>query len=454
MNMINTAFSGLQTAQMGMNVTAMNIANMLTPGYSRQGVIQSATGAHGAFGPGNGVQVDSIRRISSQYLTSQVWHTQSDAVKYHTSQQYLTALEQIIGNESTSMGTGLDDFFSALSALTTQPESPALRQQFLQQSSSLATRFNQTNDFLNSQRTAINQQRDSTVAQINTLSDTIADYNKKIADVEAKGGNTSALRDQRDEQVKALSQLTDINVVEDQAGNYNVSMKGGLPLVSGTTTGQLSTGLDKQGNPTLTLNFANSETQVPPPGGGQLGALFAYEANTLNPMQDSLHSMAGALTTMVNDQLSAGYDLNGNPGKPLFTFDPNNPAGMLQVNSLSPDELAFSSQPGEPGNGDNLQLLIAIKEQKTDISGLGTMTLSEGASALVTNLGMASKNNQLEMDAAIAVGEQAQLQRDNLSAVNQDEEAINLQIYMQAWQSNMKVISAGNQLFSDLINLL
>lgn len=47
MSMINIAFSGLQAAQVGMNVTSMNIANLLTPGYSRQGIIQSSIGPMG-----------------------------------------------------------------------------------------------------------------------------------------------------------------------------------------------------------------------------------------------------------------------------------------------------------------------------------------------------------------------------------------------------------------------
>ena len=57
------------------------------------------------------------------------------------------------------------------------------------------------------------------------------------------------------------------------------------------------------------------------------------------------------------------------------------------------------------------------------------------------------------MDAAVSVSEQAQEQRDNLSAVNQDEEALNLGVYMQAYQANMKVIATGNQVFSDLLNI-
>lgn len=50
MSMINIAFSGLQAAQLGMNVTSMNTANYLTSGYSRQGIIQSAVGPMGEAG--------------------------------------------------------------------------------------------------------------------------------------------------------------------------------------------------------------------------------------------------------------------------------------------------------------------------------------------------------------------------------------------------------------------
>lgn len=81
------------------------------------------------------------------------------------------------------------------------------------------------------------------------------------------------------------------------------------------------------------------------------------------------------------------------------------------------------------------------------------MSLSEGAAAIISTIGIASKQSQTEMEAAASVSSQAQNQRDNLSAVNQDEEAINLQIYMQAYQANMKVISAGNQIFSDLLSI-
>ena len=452
MSMINIAFSGLQAAQLGMNVTSMNTANYLTSGYSRQGIIQSAIGPMGEAGisPGSGVQVDSIRRISSQYLVNQVWQTNTKSNYYSMGNQYISALEKVIGTDSTSIGTGLDDFVSALSELTQEPESQARRQQLLNQANTLATRFNSMNNFVTSQKESITTQREAMVDQINTLSGGIADYNKKIVEMDATGGNSSTLRDQRDELVKQLSSLAEVKVSDDSSG-YTVSLSNGQPLVSGKTAGQLSVGTDGNGNSTLTLKFSTSEFSLNPSAGGQLGALYDYEVGTLKQMGDAIKGMAEAVATQFNDQLAKGFDLNGQPGKPLFTFDPSNPAGMLQVNDLEPEELALSDNPDEPGNGNNLNILIELKNQKVDIPGLGNMSLNEGAAAIISTIGIASKQSQTEMEAAVSVSEQAQTQRDNLSAVNQDEEAINLQVYMQAYQANMKVISAGNQVFSDLL---
>lgn len=454
MSMINIAFSGLQAAQLGMNVTSMNTANYLTPGYSRQGIIQSAIGPMGEAGisPGSGVQVDSIRRISSQYLVNQVWQTNTKSNYYSMGNQYISALEKVIGTDSTSIGTGLDDFVSALSELTQEPESQARRQQLLNQANTLATRFNSMNNFVTSQKESITTQRGAMVDQINTLSGGIADYNKKIVEMDATGGNSSALRDSRDELVKQLSSLAEVKVSDDSSG-YTVSLSNGQPLVSGKTAGQLSVGTDGNGNSTLTLKFSTSEFSLNPSAGGQLGALYDYEVGTLKQMGDAIKGMAEAVATQFNDQLAKGYDLNGQPGKPLFNFDPSNPAGMLQVNDLEPEELALSDNPDEPGNGNNLNILIELKNQKVDIPGLGNMSLSEGAAAIISTIGIASKQSQTEMEAAVSVSTEAQTQRDNLSAVNQDEEALNLGVYMQAYQANMKVIATGNQVFSDLLNI-
>lgn len=99
-----------------------------------------------------------------------MWQTNSKSNYYSMGNQYISSLEKVIGTDSTSLGTGLDDFVSAMSALTQQPESPALRQQLLNQANTLATRFNSMNDFISSQKESITTQRGAMVDQINTLS--------------------------------------------------------------------------------------------------------------------------------------------------------------------------------------------------------------------------------------------------------------------------------------------
>ena len=94
MDMINIGYSGASTAQVELNVTAQNTANAMTTGYTRQVAEISTIGASGGSpnSAGNGVQVDSIRRVSNQYQVNQVWYAASDYGYYSTQQGYLTQL--------------------------------------------------------------------------------------------------------------------------------------------------------------------------------------------------------------------------------------------------------------------------------------------------------------------------------------------------------------------------
>ncbi|MGL5602355.1 MAG: flagellar hook-associated protein FlgK [Silvania sp.] len=455
MNIISTAFTGAQAAQRGMSTTSMNVANYLTPGYSRQGIIQSAvSNGQDGLSAGAGVRVDSIRRISDQYLVNQVWHSSTRAEYYTAGQKYLGALETVIGADGTSLGNGLDKFFGSLNALTTQPDSQALRQQMINEASSLATRFNNVDSFINSQKASIATQRDALVSNVNLLSANIASYNQQIADLEGANGNASVLRDQRDELVKQLSGMVSVRVSEDTSGRYSVALGDGQPLVSGRNFGQLKSTTNQAGEQAISLEFLNTTFGVKNAIGGQMGALNDYEQGTLKTMQVAVQEMARGLSDLFNNQLAQGFDLNGNPGKPLFVFDTANGKGMLQVSDIKPDEVALSSVADESGNGDNLKALIEKKNTPIPVGSMGSMSINEAAAAIISTVGIASRQNKTELEAAESVRYEAQTQRDNLSAVNQDEEAMNLQVYMQAYQSNLKVIATGNQIFADLLNLI
>lgn len=453
MNIFNIAMSGARAAQANLNVMAMNNANVFTPGYSRQRLEQSAIGANGPMSSGNGVQVDAIRRVADQYLISQVWTGTSDSNYYNTTQTYLTPLESILGKERTSLGNGVDKFFAALSAGTSTPESKAERQQMISEAQAMATRFNSVNNFINTQQDTLRNQRATTVDTINTLSGDIANYNKKITELEANGVSTSVLRDQRDELVKEMSGYLDVKVIEDDKGSYTLTLSSGQPLVSGTTVGKIRLENQPDGSQEMLVGFSNTEFSIDKSCGGSLGGLNDYESGTLKEMQASVQSIAENMAKEFNEQLAKGFDLNGNPGKPLFFFDPTHPDGMLQITDITAEELALSGDKDAHGDGSNLAELIKLKDKPVNITGIGNVSIGEACVSIVSSIGITSRQNQVEATAADNVLHQAQLQRDNLSGVNSEEEALNLLMYTQAYQSNLKVISTGDQIFSDLLSL-
>ncbi len=62
--------SALNAAQQGLLVAGHNVSNAATPGYTRQQVVQSTTPAQatGSGFIGQGVQIDSVKRIYNSFL--------------------------------------------------------------------------------------------------------------------------------------------------------------------------------------------------------------------------------------------------------------------------------------------------------------------------------------------------------------------------------------------------
>jgi len=261
---------------------------------------------------------------------------------YGTSQQYLTALEGLIDSEGSSVSVGLDNFYAALSEASSTPESIALRQQILSEAKQLAQRFNGLNANIGTQLRALEGQRVAMVSEINGLSSNIAELNAQILEMESSGRDTATLRDYRENLIKDLSQYAGIRAQEAADGSLGVSLVNGQPLVAGTTAGQLQVSENLAGEQELTLVFAKTSFPLIQDGlGGSLGALYDMEYGALRPAQDDLHAMADALAQAVNDTLAGGFDLNGNPGQPLFVYNPASTSGMLAVGTLSTQELAL-----------------------------------------------------------------------------------------------------------------
>lgn len=445
-----TALSGALAAQTALAAASHNIANVMTPGFTRQGALFAAVGPFkgGVAATGGGVSVPALLRFSDGYKNMQMWQSNAELGRYNTSQPYMRQLEQVMGDDGSSLNSGLDVFFNALNAASVDPTSAPLRQQVITSAEALAQRFGNLNQVLNNQRSSVAQQRTASVAQVNSLSAEIADLNEKIAATRATGINPSSLMDARDLKIDALSNLVGLQVVEQADGSASVSLRSGVPLVAGSLAATLSTVNNPDGSQTLKLAFASESFTVTNGNlGGQLGGLDEFERTVLQPVIDDVAALAEEIATRVNTQMAAGFAMDGTPGTDLFQFDAASTGLLKVVDGLLGENLAFSSDPTKPGNSENLQALIGLRDQPLTMPSLGTVRLGDVYTQIVGRLGTQNQQARAAHDTAKTVRNQAEESWKSTSGVNTDEEAINIVQYQQMYQANMKVLAVSNELF-------
>ena len=465
MSLINIGLSGMNAANAGLSVTAHNVTNVLTPGYSRQRV---GFGAQVSGSMGAGVGVSNVERMADNYLNQQIYKQQGSWGFNAISSQYMQKTETLLNNDSTSISKGLDRFYAALSEASTAPQDIAHRQTILSQSKSMVQRFNNLSSQLDTQAKQVDGQLTASISEANTLMASIASMNESIRAAGANGQNMTNLLDSRDEAIRQLSGMMDVNTTYNDDGTVSLTLDKGQPLVSGSSASQLKKAQDG----TLTVVRGNSELALDDNLGGSIGGLMAYRDGELKDLQRELDVMAYSFATQFNDTHANGFDLNDNAGKPMFggVDSIDGAAKNLTLLIDDPKELAFSAAAGEPGNSANLEALNDLRNSAVNIDTTGMpdevvaqyqnaidrlngKSIYDGYTGLTGDWSI--KTAQLESDASAseALVKQAQGERDSIAGVLLDEEAANIMTYTQMYQANAQVISTAQQLFDVTLSM-
>ena len=453
MTIINNALSGALAAQLALSAASQNIANLGTKGYTRQSALLTAVGPDASgLSAGNGVQVTSLLRFSDNYKSQAMWRAASEQGLYSHSQQYLTQLESVMGDDSASLSTGIDDFFKAINAVAGDPGSTPLRQQVLTAASLMNERFNGLNNVFNSQLTSVRQQRSALVDSANSDIATIARLNRQIVETQSGGVSASSLIDARDQAIDSLAGKMALEVSDNADGTRDVSLKSGQALVIGSMRGVLNAAPTADSPQAFSISFANSTFTLDASRmGGQLGGLTQYEINTLLPLQKDVDALAAGIAARVNTQLAQGYTAPGVAGTALFVYTPGSGADMLKVvDGFQAEDLAFSGD-GTPGDTGNLQKLAALKTGSVTLPGIGSVLLGDADTQLLGKLAVDSKLNKAALKTTETVRNQSLDDWAATSGVNEDEEAVKLVEFQRMYQANMKVISVANSLFDSTL---
>lgn len=322
-DLLNIGLSGLSATKTSLTVTGHNIANVNTPGFSRQEAVQATRVPQfsGSGYIGSGTTLVDIRRSYSEFLSTQLRSSTAlnSDVKSYKSQ--IEQLDSLLAGSTTGITPSLQQFFSSLQTAAEDPANIPARQLVLSEAEGLARRFNTIYDRLASQNEFINKQMQVTTEQINRLAGSIGQLNDAIAVAAANGAAPNDLLDAREEAVRQLSTYIGVTVVPQDDNTYNLFIGSGQPLVVGNTVSKLEAVIGR-GDPTrFEIDFVSGSsrqavtTQL---SGGELGGLIRYREEVLDATLNSVGRLAIAMNSEINAQLGQGLDLKGNVGVALF----------------------------------------------------------------------------------------------------------------------------------------
>src|SRR5690606_36450972 len=154
---------------------------------------------------GQGVQVDTVRRIYNELLVTQVMQAKTESVQLDTYLAQMKQIDSLLADPSGRLGLApaLQDFFGSVQDVATDPAGVASRQSMLSHAEVLARRFQSVNETLDTMQTELNSGIENSVSLINTLAEKIGRLNASVSVAENMTGGQPAndLRDQRDELV-------------------------------------------------------------------------------------------------------------------------------------------------------------------------------------------------------------------------------------------------------------
>jgi len=442
--------------QEALNVTANNVANQNTPGYTREVVsfesVDAVTLSGSTFGSGVTASETSQRdRVLEQQVQQQTQtQAQSGAV--------LTALQQIqnvfgltatiTDASSTALGTATSSFFSALSALTSDPSDTATRQNVLSTATSLAGAFNSAANQLTQIQSNLNQQVSGDVSQVNGLTSTIASLNAQISS-QSPNSDAGTLEDQRQQAIAQLSQLVGLDQISTQQNGITLTTSNGAVLVAGSQSFALSTA--QAGGNTDVIAGTGGQDITSSLTGGDLGGAIEVRDQQLPSYQTALDTLANSIGTQVNQVNEQGVDGNGNPGAALFTLPATTTGAAAQIAVATTDPSAVAAAAtGEGSAGNTNATALAALSTSNIVSGqTATGFLASFLGQIGSDTSAATTNNTAQQATLTALT----TQRDSLSGVSLDEEAANLTQYQRAYQAAAQVFNIADSVMASAVNL-
>jgi flagellar hook-associated protein 1 len=448
---LGIALSAMEADRGAVEITGNNIANVNTPGYSREQVnlSESAPVRIGNILFGTGVTLGQTTSVRDNLLEQRL-----DQENQSSSQlsSFLGIANQVqtLFNETSGSGlqSSLSAFYNSLTQLSTDPSNSSYRENVLTAGQNLSSNFQQDYANLQSLQSSTDVSVVQSVDQVNQLTQQISGLNTQISGLESLGQDASAFLDQRTQLVRQLSGQIDISETNAGNGSLTIATTSGAVLVDGGNSFALSTQLNS--STTYHDVYSNGVDITSSITGGALGGQIEARDQAIPGVLGQLNTLAYNVETSFNTQSRAGFDANGIAGVNFFTQPASAPGAAASIGvAITDPNLVAASSDGSVGSNGNAQALANLQSQSI-VQG---QTPVDYYSNLVFQIGNQISQAQSEQTAVGLVQQQLTDQRGAISGVSLDEEAVKLIQYQSAYQASANVVNIVNQLLVATLNM-
>jgi flagellar hook-associated protein 1 FlgK len=462
---LEIASRALKTNQSVLDVVGHNVANVNTPGYSRQTAALVATPPDTAYDAANsnfaaqlgtGVDLASVSRIRDEFIEVRLQNAEGDQSKYNSLRDALQRVEDTFNELSTDgVGKQMTATFNAFLEVARAPEGDSARSLLRSQGETVSRTIRQVFNGLNNLDADLKGRGAMLVQQVNDLASQVADLNGQIHVATIVGGHPNDLEDKRDILVKQIAGLVGAQAQPDHdaQGNptgYVTVRVNGATLVQEDKVNPLPDTFAMQaGVPQL----AGSDFMVPVKSGEVSGLIQA--SDMIAHYVADLNSLVSTFISTVNTQHQAGYGLNGQTGLNFFSGTNASDIGMDaniegDLSAIAASTPPVSGSTVAPSNGDNARLIADIGSRRL----FGTQTLVAYHSAKMAQVGADAQGAERQAANQEKVVQQLQNMRDSTSGVNLDEELTHMLQYQRSYQAAARMVTMFDSLVEDLIGMV
>jgi flagellar hook-associated protein 1 FlgK len=318
--------SAMLAAYTQMRTTSHNIANVNTPGYSRQETELATAGASqsGAGYVGRGVSVETVVRRYDQHLAAEVAGSKATAAADAARAAEMSRLESLFADADNGLGRTIDDLQAALADLANRPGDPATRTAVLTRSRTLVERFSAAGTAMDSLREQANQRLRDGAAQVNESLTQIASLNDQIARRAILGQPPNDLFDRRDHLVESVNDQLRTTAFVNPDGTVNLYTPTGQSLVIGSQSSKLLVVADSLDPRKVALEVGAKAPGVPLDQsaivGGAIAGVLRFRDDDLEAAQARVGQLAAGIADAFNERQALGRDASGAVGAAMFAI--------------------------------------------------------------------------------------------------------------------------------------